>query len=228
MHPSYPVSQADLWLQTRLQNIFSNASLWAHTAICIYWDDGGGFYDHVAVPHTGVDAVGYGPRVPLVGLSPYAIASINNMQLEPASILKWLASNFSFTYTTGHVSTANSASVLFNLNQAPIPAPVTGPAVAVFARKEFDDPDLVTLVRRLFHGKHEVESEREELANVLELQPRPCMDGTKPHFAYYITATGKYPVEVCGNDDGSLIEWHGQSVMDADEKDERLTKGITQ
>ena len=43
---------------------------WDSTAIFLTWDDWGGFYDHVAPPK--VDANGYGIRVPMLVISPYA------------------------------------------------------------------------------------------------------------------------------------------------------------
>ena len=38
------------------------------------WDDFGGFYDHVAPPHS--DIYGYGPRVPTIVISPWAVRGI--------------------------------------------------------------------------------------------------------------------------------------------------------
>jgi len=42
----------------------------ASTVIFVSWDDYGGWYDHVPPPH--VDATGYGLRVPLIIVSPFA------------------------------------------------------------------------------------------------------------------------------------------------------------
>lgn len=43
---------------------------WNSTAIFLTWDDFGGFYDHV--PPLNVDEFGFGPRVPLLIISPFA------------------------------------------------------------------------------------------------------------------------------------------------------------
>jgi phospholipase C len=43
---------------------------WNSTAIFLAWDDWGGFYDQVVPP--GVDANGFGLRVPGIVISPYA------------------------------------------------------------------------------------------------------------------------------------------------------------
>ncbi len=40
------------------------SSFWASTAIVIYRDDWGGFYDHVAPPQLGVDGLGF--RTPMM------------------------------------------------------------------------------------------------------------------------------------------------------------------
>ena len=44
--------------------------MWKDTAIFVTWDDYGGFYDHVPPPQ--VDDFGFGIRVPLLVISPYA------------------------------------------------------------------------------------------------------------------------------------------------------------
>ena len=54
----------------RMINAIMRSPEWEHTAIFLTWDDFGGFYDHVPPPH--VDIYGYGPRVPLLVISPYA------------------------------------------------------------------------------------------------------------------------------------------------------------
>jgi phospholipase C len=53
-------------------NAVEQSSAWKNTAIILAWDDFGGFYDHV--PPKQVDALGYGFRVPLLVISPYAHA----------------------------------------------------------------------------------------------------------------------------------------------------------
>lgn len=53
-----------------LVNDIGASSSWDSTAVFVYWDDWGGFYDHVRPPQ--VDTLGYGIRVPGIMLSPYA------------------------------------------------------------------------------------------------------------------------------------------------------------
>ena len=52
-----------------------NSPAWANSIIILTWDDYGGLYDHVVPPV--IDGLGYGFRVPLLVISPYAYVSNN-------------------------------------------------------------------------------------------------------------------------------------------------------
>jgi phospholipase C len=68
-HPPAKVSAGQAYV-TGLVNAIMQGPSWQDTAICVYWDDWGGFYDHVPPPV--VDGNGYGLRVPGLLISPYA------------------------------------------------------------------------------------------------------------------------------------------------------------
>ena len=69
-HPDYGrLCDGENWT-VRMIDAIGTSPYWRHTAIFLTWDDFGGFYDHVPPPH--VDVYGYGPRVPLLLISPYA------------------------------------------------------------------------------------------------------------------------------------------------------------
>ena len=55
-------------------NAIGESAFWKDTAIVIWWDDWGGFYDHVAPPASPLnpDPFEYGFRIPLIVVSPYA------------------------------------------------------------------------------------------------------------------------------------------------------------
>lgn len=71
--------------------VASNA--WTSSALFFTYDEGGGFFDHVAPPQ--VDAYGLGLRVPMLLVSPYAKRGYVSGQLyEHSSFLKFLERRF--------------------------------------------------------------------------------------------------------------------------------------
>lgn len=98
-HPPYGTCAGENW-SVQLINAIENSPAWSSTVIVLTWDDWGGFYDHVAPPSQ--DALGYGFRVPLLVISPYAHAGdnpsnihISHDQFEFASVLKLAEEVFS-------------------------------------------------------------------------------------------------------------------------------------
>ena len=73
------------------------------TLILITWDEGGGYFDHVAPPGMGTDNQPYGTRVPLLALGPMAKANaISHAQLEHSSVVKFIEWNW--TGQTGQLA----------------------------------------------------------------------------------------------------------------------------
>lgn len=69
------------------------SSTWKTSVLFLIWDEGGGFFDHVAPPQ--VDAYGLGFRVPTLVISPYARRGYVSGQLyEHNSILKFIERRF--------------------------------------------------------------------------------------------------------------------------------------
>jgi len=67
-------------------NALMRSPEWDSTAVVITWDDFGGFYDHVPPPH--VDLYGFGPRVPMLLISPWARRGhVTSEVLEFSSVL---------------------------------------------------------------------------------------------------------------------------------------------
>ena len=66
------------------------------TLILITWDEGGGYFDHVAPPGLGpVDGQPYGTRVPLIAIGPFAAAgTISHVAMEHSSIVKLIEWNW--------------------------------------------------------------------------------------------------------------------------------------
>jgi phospholipase C len=93
---------------------------WPTTAIILTWDDFGGFYDHVPPP--AVDELGYGPRVPLLVISPYAKEGVvSHTVYEFASVLQLIENRFRLKALTARDVEANSLLDLFDFSQTPAP-----------------------------------------------------------------------------------------------------------
>ncbi len=91
---------------------------WSSTAILITWDDYGGWYDHVTPPQ--VDQAGYGFRVPLLIISPYAKTGIIDHTLNDlTSVLKFIETTFSLKPLATADEKANNLMEAFDFSQPP-------------------------------------------------------------------------------------------------------------
>jgi phospholipase C len=91
-HPSDSVHRGQAYV-TALVNAAMKSPDWNSTAIFLSWDDWGGFYDHVVPPR--VDRNGYGVRVPLIIVSPYAKRGyIDHQVLSSDAFLKFIEDDF--------------------------------------------------------------------------------------------------------------------------------------
>jgi phospholipase C len=133
---------------------------WATTAIFLTWDDFGGFYDNAAP--TNPDYYGFGPRVPMIIISPYALAGhIDSTQYEFSSVLKFIETRWGLTNLTDRDLDAANMTAAFNFNQTPLPplilstrtCPTDGPVVNLGnAKVSFGDVEVgksATLTRTL-------------------------------------------------------------------------------
>jgi phospholipase C len=91
-HPPASVHQGQAYV-TALINAAMKGPGWDSTAIFLSWDDWGGFYDHMVPPR--VDRNGYGLRVPLLVISPYAKkGEIDHQILSSDAFLKFIEDDF--------------------------------------------------------------------------------------------------------------------------------------
>lgn len=91
-HPPASVRMGQSWV-TSLVNAAMQSPTWKSTAIFLFWDDWGGFYDHVQPPM--VDKHGYGIRVPSILISPWARSGyIDHQVLSSDAYLKFIEDVF--------------------------------------------------------------------------------------------------------------------------------------
>lgn len=103
---------------TEVINAVMRSPMWRDTAVFLTWDDYGGFYDHVAPPR--VDADGFGIRVPLLTISPYAKRGLVDHRLgEFSSVLRFIEDNWGLTQLTHRDRDADNLSYLFDFSQPP-------------------------------------------------------------------------------------------------------------
>lgn len=95
-HPAVGVSIANglQWLDGFIRQIQASP-VWPTSAIIVIWDSSGGLWDHVPPPQNTLDAQGFGPRVPMLVISPFAKKSyISHVQMDDVSILRFIQENF--------------------------------------------------------------------------------------------------------------------------------------
>ncbi len=118
-HPPEPVAQG-MWYVTRAVNALMQSPYWKDSVIFLTWDDYGGFYDHVPPPE--VDAYGYGPRVPMLVISPRAKANyVSHYTYDFTSVLKFIEVRWGLSHLTSRDHRANDLLDCFDFNQAPTP-----------------------------------------------------------------------------------------------------------
>ena len=96
-HPGYGTTiTAGIDFVKQTVDAIQASSFASDTLILLTWDEGGGFYDHVSPPPTStVDSEGYGTRVPLLAIGPFARANtVSHVTMEHSSVVKFLEYNF--------------------------------------------------------------------------------------------------------------------------------------
>jgi phospholipase C len=118
-HPEYSMCHGENWT-TEIVNAVMESPHWGDTAIFITWDDYGGFYDHVPPPQ--VDDFGFGVRVPLLIISPYAKRGFVTSELgEFSSVLRFMEDNWGLTQLTHRDENATPLLSAFDFEQEPRP-----------------------------------------------------------------------------------------------------------
>jgi phospholipase C len=116
-HPGSNFCYGENWA-TQVINTLMKSPSWKSTAVFLTWDEWGGFYDHVKPPT--VDHFGYGFRVPLIVLSPYAKQGyVDHRTGEFDSMLKFIEDNWGLVPLTSRDANAPSLANAFDFSQTP-------------------------------------------------------------------------------------------------------------
>jgi phospholipase C len=116
-HPEYSFCHGENWT-TQVINALMRSPQWESTAIFVTWDDYGGFYDHVPPPQ--VDDFGFGIRVPLLVISPYARRGhVDHVLGEFSSVLRFVEDNWYLGQLTHRDRDAFNLAYDFDFSQRP-------------------------------------------------------------------------------------------------------------
>jgi phospholipase C len=106
---------------TSLVNAIGESEYWDSTAIFIFWDDSGGWYDPeppAYVKSSDYDGLGY--RLPLLIISPYAKKGlVSHTHYDHGSILKFVEETFGLAPLAWSDKLANSTDDAFDFSQSP-------------------------------------------------------------------------------------------------------------
>jgi phospholipase C len=112
------IGEGDAWVG-QLVNAVAHSQYWDSTAIFVTYDEGGGFWDHVAPSY----ASGYGTRTPMVIVSPYARHGVFHQQTTNVSILKFMQALWGLAPLTPLNARQDDLLAAFDFRQPPLPAP---------------------------------------------------------------------------------------------------------
>jgi phospholipase C len=118
-HPPDSMCRGENWTVYQI-NAIMRSKFWDSTAIVLTWDDFGGFYDHVAPPV--INNIAFGPRVPVIVISPYARTGfIDHTTYDFSSIIRFAEDAFHLPYLTTYTPNSPSIFGMFDFTQTPRP-----------------------------------------------------------------------------------------------------------
>jgi phospholipase C len=92
-HPGNSAMEACASYMDKLIQRIQASPVWPDTAVIVFWDEGGGFYDHVPPPSVG--GTSDGVRIPMMVISPYAKTGyVSHVQMDQVSLLRFIQWNW--------------------------------------------------------------------------------------------------------------------------------------
>ncbi len=119
MHPPYNVTASEMEL-VKVINAVMESKSWNSSVIFITFDEGGGYYDHIAPP--AINYYGLGQRVPLLIISPYAKEGyVDNYTISGYTLLAFIDYNWHLPWLTKYVENSDLQGLLqaFNFSSKP-------------------------------------------------------------------------------------------------------------
>jgi len=118
-HPPHNVIKAEKLVADVYNAIRSNPDLWASTLLVVYFDEHGGFYDHVVPPPAvppddKTDKYGFnqlGLRVPSLLISPWVGRRVEHTIFDHTSLLKYMIDKWGLGPLGNRTAAANSVAV---------------------------------------------------------------------------------------------------------------------
>ena len=99
------------WLDGFITKV-QGSYLWPDCAVVVLWDESGGWWDHS--PPAQVDSQGFGQRVPMLVISPYAKKGhISGIRMDHVSVLKWIQWNWNLGTLNAREGLSNDISDMF-------------------------------------------------------------------------------------------------------------------
>lgn len=125
-HPPSNVTAGEMWTVS-VVNAVMCSRYWSSSVIFITYDEGGGYFDHVPPPQVlEIDhgfsrpLHGYGQRVPLLVISPYAKENyVSKTLLNHMSLLKFIDYNWNLSPLGANVVNSNNLLDFFNFESIP-------------------------------------------------------------------------------------------------------------
>lgn len=138
-HPPGNVTAGEQWT-VALVNAIARSPIGPSSAIFVFWDENGGFWDPVVPPIQS--SLGDGFRVPLLVLSPWTRPGvIIHSTLDPASLLRFVDDNWGLPYLNARVSAAPRIDPFFNFTTAPRPWLVLSTPYTIGSSSGYGSPD---------------------------------------------------------------------------------------
>jgi phospholipase C len=115
-HPEGNVTSGEGWLLAVVDKVMQS-QYWNSSAIFITYDEGGGYYDHVAPPP--LDGVQLGFRIPLFVISPYSKENyVSHTVMNHASSLAFIDYNWGLPTLNTYVADTGLPLDMFDFNQS--------------------------------------------------------------------------------------------------------------